>query len=240
MPELKKLYEGKAKIVYQEANSPHYLMEFKDSLTAFDAQKKGSFANKGSVNRDIASLIFRALNKHGIESHWVEDLGTNQMRVKPVTIIPLEVVVRNILAGSLAKRLGREEGERLKRPVVEFFYKDDALHDPFINDDHVLMMGIAGEKEIAELKTKALALNSVLVDLWKSLGVLLVDFKIEFGKTADGRILLADEISPDTCRLWDAKTLEKMDKDRFRRDLGGIEEAYKQLLKRLSEGQEVL
>ena len=231
------LYEGKAKKVF-EFDSESYLMEFKDSLTAFNALKKGSFQHKGRINRDIAALIFEHFAKNSIRSHYKGKQGDNGMLVEKVTIIPLEVVVRNILAGSTAKKLGIEEGQVLKKSLVEFYYKNDELQDPFMSDDQVLMMDIINEKEIAEVKTAALKVNDVLKDLFAKAGLKLVDFKIEFGKNSQGQILLADEISPDCCRLWDEKTNEKMDKDRFRRDLGNIGESYEEVLKRLQKAIE--
>lgn len=228
------LYEGKAKKIYRLPEEPGcVLMEFKDSLTAFNALKKGSFESKGPVNRDIASLIFSHLREAGIESHWVRDEGDRAMVAREVKIIPLEVVVRNILAGSTAKKMGRAEGEKLPRPLVEFYFKNDELQDPFVSDDQVLIFGITSEAVLKELKSRALAVNEALRGLFASLEIDLVDFKIEFGQDPQGRVLLADEITPDCCRLWDRKTGEKMDKDRFRRDLGGIKESYEEVLGRL-------
>ncbi len=230
------LYEGKAKKIFRLPREPeHVLMEFKDSLTAFNALKKGSFDQKGPLNRDIASLIFSYLKDLGIDSHWVRDEGERGMVTKKVEIIPLEVVVRNVLAGSTAKKMGKEEGTPLPRPLVEFYFKDDVLQDPFLSDDQVEIFGIATAKEIAELKARALHINQGLVELFSAAGIRLVDFKIEFGKDAQGRILLADEITPDCCRLWDQVTNEKMDKDRFRRDLGSIKEKYEEVLSRLKK-----
>lgn len=228
------IYEGKAKKIFRLPNEPdNVLMEFKDSLTAFNALKKGSFESKGPVNRDIASLIFAHLKKRGIDSHWVRDEGDRSMVARKVEIIPLEVVVRNVLAGSTAKKMGIEEGKVLPRPLVEFYYKNDALQDPFVSDDQVEIFDIATAADIKELKLKALQVNEAIKELFGAAGLKLVDFKIEFGKDPKGRILLADEITPDCCRLWDAKTNEKMDKDRFRRDLGDVKESYEEVLKRL-------
>lgn len=229
------LYEGKAKKVYSTDKADVLLLEFKDSLTAFNAQKKGSFNGKGVLNKEIASLIFDQLKKAGIDSHFISNPSPSEMEVIKVSIIPLEVVVRNILAGSTAKKMGIDEGKVLKRPLVEFYYKDDALNDPFISDDQAIAFDIATEPELATLKSKALAVNEVLKNIFKKIGIQLVDFKIEFGKNAKGDILLADEITPDCCRLWDEKTGEKLDKDRFRRDLGNVEESYRQVLIRLKE-----
>jgi len=229
------LYEGKAKKVYATAKNDEFLVEYKDSLTAFNAQKKGSFAAKGSINRDITSLLFRELAKTGVPSHWVADTGDNQMLVKALEIIPLEVVVRNTLAGSTAKKLGLEEGRKLPSPLVEFYFKKDELNDPFVSDDQILLLGIAQASDLVELKTQALRINAGLQKIFAKIDLQLVDFKVEFGKTKQGQILLGDEITPDCCRLWDMKTNEKMDKDRFRRDLGGIAEAYQEVLRRLRQ-----
>jgi phosphoribosylaminoimidazole-succinocarboxamide synthase len=228
------LYEGKAKKIFDIPNEPdHVLMEFKDSLTAFNAQKKGSFSSKGVINRDIAAWIFRYLEEKGIPSHFLGNVGERSMKAQRVEIIPLEVVVRNILAGSTAKKMGREEGEKLPEPLVEFYYKKDELNDPFMSDDQILVFKIATASTLVELKKQALAINQALMELFRSIEIQLVDFKVEFGKTTKGQILLADEITPDCCRLWDLKTGEKMDKDRFRRDLGDIDQYYQQVLARL-------
>lgn len=228
------LYEGKAKKIFAiQGKSDEVLVLYKDSLTAFNALKKGEFENKGAINREITSLLFQYLDKKGIKTHWVSDLSPTEMVVKKVSIIPLEVVIRNVLAGSTAKKLGIEEGKVLNRPLVEFYYKDDALADPFLSDDQALMMEIVTAEEITVLKKRALELNSALQDLWNKAQITLVDFKVEFGRTSSGDIILADEISPDCCRLWDMKTGEKLDKDRFRRDLGSVKESYEQVLTRL-------
>lgn len=228
------LYEGKAKKIYAIEGEPEKVrVEYKDSLTAFNALKKGSFAEKGFVNRQIASLIFRYLGKHGVRSHWLADENETSMIVEKVKIIPLEVVVRNILAGSTAKKLGIEEGKVLRQALVEFYYKDDALNDPFLSDDQILMMEIVQLEDLRALKEQALKINQVLVELFSRVDLQLVDFKVEFGRNLAGEIILADEISPDCCRLWDIKTGEKMDKDRFRRDLGNIKESYQEVLRRL-------
>ena len=230
------LYEGKAKKIYSIPGEPNKVrVEYKNSLTAFNALKKGEFEQKGEINREITSLIFQYLKKNGVSSHRVSDRGPTEMIVQKVNIIPLEVVVRNILAGSTAKKLGIEEGKKLQKPLVEFYYKDDKLGDPFLSDDQALMMEVATEQELRELKAKALKVNELMRDLFHRAGIELVDFKIEFGKDLKNEILLADEISPDCCRLWDLKTQEKLDKDRFRRDLGNIKESYQEVLKRLKE-----
>lgn len=230
------LYEGKAKKVFQIPNEPScVLMEFKDSLTAFNAQKKGNFDSKGEINRDIASLIFDYLHQRGVPSHFIENVGERGMKTHRVDIIPLEVVVRNILAGSTAKKMGREEGETLPAPLVEFYYKKDELNDPFVSDDQILAFAIADQPTLVELKKQALLINQALRSLFESIGIQLIDFKVEFGRDAQGGILLADEITPDCCRLWDKETGEKMDKDRFRRDLGEIDQYYKEVLNRLKK-----
>ena len=228
------LYEGKAKKIFSvEGEGDLVWVEFKNSLTAFNALKKGEFEEKGAINRQISSLIFKHLQSKNIPTHWIQDLGSDAMIVKKLEIIPLEVVVRNWLAGSTAKKLGIQEGHRLKKPLVEFYYKNDALADPFLSDDQALMMEIVSEKELQSLKEKALQVNAAMLEMWQKLGIQLIDFKIEFGKDTHGEIWLADEISPDCCRLWDVKSGEKLDKDRFRRDLGHIRESYVEVLNRL-------
>lgn len=230
------IYEGKAKRIFTTDEDEILVLEFKDSLTAFNAQKKGSFEGKGQVNRDISALIFDELKKAGVGSHYIESLGDHEMRVRKVTIIPLEVVVRNVLAGSTAKKMGIEEGRVLNQPLVEFYYKDDALADPFVSDDQILAFEIATAEDLKALKEKALQVNAALIPLFQKIGLRLVDFKLEFGKLPGTQeIVLADEITPDCCRLWDLKTGEKMDKDRFRRDLGQVDESYRTVLNRLKE-----
>lgn len=228
------LYEGKAKKIFSiEGKKDLVWVSYKDSLTAFNALKKGEFENKGAINREMTSLLFNFLAKKGIETHFVSNVSDTEIIVKKVEIIPLEVVIRNVLAGSTAKKLGIEEGKVLKQPLVEFYFKNDALADPFLSDDQALMMEIASQSDLADLKKMALKINATLKELWGKANITLVDFKIEFGKTESGQIILADEISPDCCRLWDMRTGEKMDKDRFRRDLGNIKESYEEVLKRL-------
>ncbi len=229
------LYEGKAKRMYSIPGRDDVIwVEYKDSLTAFNAQKKSSFGGKGAINAQITSLLYRKLTSFGIPTHFVEDISQHEMICSKVTIIPLEVVTRNRLAGSTAKKLGKEEGSPLKAPLVEFYYKDDALGDPFLSDDQALMMGaVATKAELDELRASALRINKVLQEIFLTAGLELIDFKLEFGRDGRGTLLLADEISPDTCRLWDRKTGEKMDKDRFRRDLGKVEESYQEVLQRL-------
>jgi phosphoribosylaminoimidazole-succinocarboxamide synthase len=221
------LYEGKAKKLYTLKDKKNLLLqEFKDDATAFNALKKGTISNKGIINNHISEVIFKYLGKKGIKTHFVNRTSDREMIVKKVEIIPVEVVVRNIAAGSLLKKTNLKEGEELKKPIVEFYYKDDALGDPLINDSHALAMKIASKKELRKLRTLAKKINSCLKPFFRKRELKLVDFKLEFGRDSKGNILLADEISPDTCRLWDAKTNEKLDKDRFRFDLGKVDETY--------------
>ena len=236
MESKKLLYEGKAKRIFQTENPNQVLMEFKDSLTAFNALKKGQFSGKGQLNCQISTLIFHHLSKSNIRHHWIETLHENQMRVQKTEIIPLEVVVRNFMAGSLAKKLGLTEGESLKQPIVEFYYKKDELNDPFVNDDQIVALGWADKKTLEVLKSEALLINTALLDLFNNVGLKLVDFKTEFGRNHLGEIILSDEISPDCMRLWDAETNKKLDKDRFRQDLGEVEEAYTEVFKRVEKG----
>lgn len=232
------LYEGKAKKVYKTNNEQIVWIEYKDSATAFNGEKKASITGKGRLNNEITSLLFSKLQELGIESHFIKKVSETEQLVKKVNIIPLETVVRNICAGSFAKKLGLDEGKPLPRAIVEFYYKDDDLGDPLVTEDHIDILKIASKEEVEELKDKALRINTVLSNFFKELGIRLVDFKLEFGKDLNGSILLADEISPDTCRLWDMDTNEKLDKDVFRRDLGSLTDAYKNILARLG-GQTV-
>ncbi|MER2237528.1 MAG: phosphoribosylaminoimidazolesuccinocarboxamide synthase, partial [Psychrobacillus sp.] len=218
------LYEGKAKRLYATENEEVLYVTYKDSATAFNGEKKAEINGKGILNNKITTILFEQLKKYGIESHFIEQLSENDQLVKKVEIIPLEVVVRNIAAGSLSKRLGLEEGTLLKHPIVEFYLKDDELGDPLLTNAHLDLLEIASSEEIDTLQTMALKVNQVLLPIFSDIGVTLVDFKLEFGKTADGSILLADEISPDTCRLWDKETNQKLDKDVFRRNLGSLTE----------------
>jgi len=229
------LYEGKAKKIFSTDKENVLLMEFKDSLTAFNAQKKGQFAGKGALNCKISTLLFKFLSKSNIRHHWIETSGENLMLVKKTKIIPLEVVVRNYLAGSLAKKLGLEEGSELKIPVLEFYYKDDALNDPFVNEDQALALGWATADQLKQLRAEALRINELISPLFLKTGLKLIDFKVEFGVDSTGSVILSDEISPDCMRLWDVKTNEKLDKDRFRRDLGSVDEAYAEVYKRLEK-----
>lgn len=227
------LYEGKAKRVYETDDSQVVWIEYKDSATAFNGEKKAQIMGKGRLNNEITSLIFSKLEKEGIASHFVKKLSETEQLVKKVNIIPLETVVRNVAAGSFSKRLGIEEGKPLSKPIVEFYYKDDNLGDPLITEDHIEELQLATKEEVAILKYKALLVNKVLTKLFQELGIRLIDFKLEFGKDTQGEIVLADEISPDTCRLWDIHTNEKLDKDVFRRDLGNLTDAYEKILARL-------
>ncbi len=232
MQKLEMLYEGKAKRVFKTDDEKRYIVSYKDDATAFNGEKKGTIADKGVVNNKMSAVIFKMLEEKGIPTHLVELLNDRETLVKAVKILPLEVIPRNIAAGSLAKRLGLEEGTVLQRPVLELCYKDDALGDPMINEDHVLAIGLATEEQLKKVREYAMKINDILVKYFADRGMKLVDFKVEFG-LYDGEVILADEISPDTCRLWDAKTNKKLDKDRFRRDLGDVEEAYQEVLNRL-------
>jgi phosphoribosylaminoimidazole-succinocarboxamide synthase len=227
------LYEGKAKRVFRTSEPDVYWVEYKDDATAFNGEKKGQIAGKGELNNRISSIFFTMLKERGIDNHFIRTLSATEQLVRQVRIIPIEVVVRNIAAGSLAKRLGFAEGTALKQPVVEFYYKNDELGDPLINNSHARVLGIADDADLTVLESIGLKVNEILKTYLAERNVILVDFKLEFGTTSDGNILLADEISPDTCRFWDMETKEKLDKDRFRRDLGGVEEAYQEMLRRL-------
>ncbi|MDD3839386.1 MAG: phosphoribosylaminoimidazolesuccinocarboxamide synthase [Clostridia bacterium] len=232
MKKLELMYEGKAKKVYSTDNPDHVIVEYKDDATAFDGLKKGTIIGKGVVNNRVSNHLFKLLNQKGIENHYVQELNDRETVVKKVDIIPIEVIVRNIAAGSLAKRLGLEEGTRLKSTVLEFCYKNDELGDPMINDYHIYALGLATEDEINYISNTSFMVNKILTEYLKDLNIELIDFKLEFGRF-NGKTILADEISPDTCRFWDTKTGEKLDKDRFRRDLGQVEEAYQEILNRL-------
>jgi len=227
------LYEGKAKKVYACTDPDIVMVEYKDDATAFNGLKKGTIMGKGVINNRCSNMLFKLLEQQGIPTHYVEEISPNQTFVKKVQIVPLEVIIRNVAAGSLSKRLGIPEGSDLKTTVLEFCYKDDALGDPMINDYHALAMGLATEEEIAKIKEMAFRINGILKEFFRGLGIDLIDFKLEFGRYK-GDIILADEISPDTCRFWDSATKEKLDKDRFRRDLGGVEDAYREIMSRLS------
>ena len=227
------LYEGKAKKVYASNDPQVVIVSYKDDATAFNGLKKGTIAGKGAINNRMTNNLMRRLEEKGVPTHYVEELSDRETAVKKVSIVPLEVIIRNISAGSFAKRYGVEEGIVFDEPTIEFSYKNDDLGDPLINDYHALALKLATREEIELIKKYAFAVNDLLKGFMREIGIDLVDFKLEFGKTADGTIVLADEISPDTCRLWDEKTHEKLDKDRFRRDLGGAEEAYEEVMRRL-------
>ena len=227
------IYEGKAKRVYKTDDENYFVVSYKDDATAFNGLKKGTIMGKGAINNRVTNFLMQMLEKNGIPTHFVKELNDRETVVRKVTIVPLEVIVRNIAAGSLAKRVGVEEGTPMKSTVLEYCYKDDALGDPMVNEYHINAMGWATKEEVALIADYSLRINKILSDYLADCNIELIDFKLEFGKTPDGQIILADEISPDTCRFWDKTTHEKLDKDRFRRDLGGVEDAYNEILKRL-------
>ena len=233
MEKKEQLYEGKAKKVFATDDPNLVIVDYKDDATAFNGLKKGSIAGKGVINNVMSNHMFQLLEKQGVPTHFVEQLAERETLVKKVSIVPLEVIIRNISAGSFAKRFGVEEGIVFDEPTIEFSYKNDDLGDPLMNAYHAVALKAATREEIETIKSMAFKVNEVMKQYFDSLNVILVDFKLEFGKTADGKIVLADEISPDTCRLWDKTTKEKLDKDRFRRDLGGVEEAYQEIMKRV-------
>ena len=232
MKKVEMLYEGKAKKVYTTEDPDVLIVDYKDDATAFDGQKKGTIVGKGAINNRMTNHIFKLFEKDGIPTHYIEELSDRETAVKKVEIIPLEVIIRNITAGSFAKKMGVEEGIVLKRPTLEFSYKNDDLHDPFINRYYALALDLATEEEIDTIEKYAFQVNEIMKKYFDSLGIDLVDFKIEFGRYK-GQVILADEVSPDTCRLWDKDTHEKLDKDRFRRDLGNVEDAYQEVFRRL-------
>ena len=233
MQKLEQVYEGKAKKVFRTDDPELYIVDYKDDATAFNGLKKGTIAGKGVINNQMTNHLMRRIERAGVPTHFVKELSERETLVKKVSIVPLEVIIRNISAGSFAKRYGVEEGIVFDEPTIEFSYKNDDLHDPLINSYHAVALKLATWDEIDTIKKYAFQVNDFLKKTLAECGVTLVDFKLEFGKTADGTIVLADEISPDTCRLWDEKTHEKLDKDRFRRDLGGVEDAYAEIMKRL-------
>jgi len=233
MKKLEMLYEGKAKKVYKTDNDKQYIVDYKDDATAFNGVKKGTIVGKGVVNNKMSAALFAILEENGIPTHQIELLSDRESLVKAVKILPLEVIVRNVSAGSLAQRLGIEEGIPMKETVLEFSYKNDELGDPMINDYHIYAMGFATREQLDVVKKYALKVNEVLCKFFLERNIKLIDFKLEFG-VYDGEVILADEISPDTCRLWDAETNKKLDKDRFRRDMGGVEEVYQEVLNRVS------
>ncbi len=227
------LYEGKAKKVFATEDPNVVVVSYKDDATAFNGLKKGTITGKGAINNRMTNNLMRRLEERGVPTHYVQELSDRETAVKRVDIVPLEVIIRNISAGSFSKRYGVEEGIVFDAPTIEFSYKNDELGDPLLNDYHALALKLATAEEIALIKQYAFTVNDLLKGFMKEIGIDLVDFKLEFGKIADGSIVLADEISPDTCRLWDENTHEKLDKDRFRRDLGGAEEAYEEVMRRL-------
>ena len=233
MKKLKLLYEGKAKKVYQTEMAQRLIVEYKDDATAFNGLKKGTIVGKGIINNKMSNRLMQRLEDAGIPTHFVTELNDRETVVQRVSIVPLEVIVRNIAAGSFSMRYGVEEGTVFEQPTIEFSYKNDSLGDPLLNTDHAKALKLATDAEIATIRTMALRINEILKSFWAECGVTLVDFKLEFGRLSDGTIILADEISPDTCRLWDTKTGDKLDKDRFRRDLGGVEDAYAEIMRRL-------
>ncbi len=227
------LYEGKAKKVFATNDPDLVIVDYKDDATAFNGEKKGTIAGKGVINNRMTNFMFKMLEKEGVPTHLVEEISDRETIVKKVSIVPLEVIIRNVAAGSFSKRMGVEEGKQLLCPILEYSYKNDDLGDPFINDYYALALGIATKEDLDTIAKYAFKVNEFMVKFFKGLNIDLIDFKIEFGKTSDGTIILADEISPDTCRFWDSTTHEKLDKDRFRRDMGGVEEAYQEIMKRL-------
>lgn len=233
MNKLDMLYEGKAKKVFKTDLENTYIVEYKDDATAFNGQKKGTIIGKGVINNRMSNHVFKILEEQGVKTHFIEELSDRETAVKKVEIVPLEVIVRNVCAGSFAKKLGMEEGIKLLAPTLEFSYKNDDLGDPMINDYYAIALGLATREEIEKISDMTFKVNEVLQSYFVECGIELIDFKIEFGRDSEGEIILADEISPDTCRLWDLKTREKLDKDRFRRDMGQVEDAYKEVFKRL-------
>lgn len=232
MRKMEQIYEGKAKRVYKTDLEDVCIIEYKDDATAFNGAKRGTIKDKGIMNNKISNHLFKLLEQNGVKTHFVEALSDRETAVRKVKIIPVEIIVRNIVAGSLSKRVGLPEGTKLRSTVLEYCYKDDALGDPMINNYHIEAIGIATKEEMAKIDAMSFKINEVLTNYMKDLGIELIDFKLEFGRYK-GDVILADEISPDTCRFWDTKTKEKLDKDRFRRDLGNVEDAYQEVLKRL-------
>ena len=227
-----KLYEGKAKIIYSAEDESEVIIKFKDDATAFDGAKKGKIKGKGSVNNKMSCYLFEYLEKYNVPTHFIEQLSDTEMKAKKVEIILVEVVMRNIAAGSLCKRYGFKEGDKIETPILEFFLKDDDLHDPLMNEYHAYALNLATKDELRQISKLAMKINVVLSSFFERRNILLVDFKLEFGRY-DGKLILADEISPNTCRFWDAETRKKLDKDRFRQDLGKVEESYKEILERV-------
>ena len=233
MKKLEQLYEGKAKKVFKTDDPEVLMVDYKDDATAFNGEKKGTIESKGIINNRVTNHLMKMLEEQGVPTHLIEEVSDRETLVKKVTIVPLEVIIRNVAAGSFSKRYGVEEGKELLSPTLEFSYKDDDLGDPLINSYHVLALGLATKEDIDTITKYAFKVNGILKEYLLGLGIKLIDFKLEFGKTSDGTIVLADEISPDTCRFWDSTTHEKLDKDRFRRDMGGVEDAYQEMMRRL-------
>ena len=233
MKKLEQVYEGKAKKVFKTDDPDLYIVDYKDDATAFNGEKKGTIVNKGIINNKVSNHLMKMLEQNGVPTHFVEEISDRETIVRRVDIVPIEVIVRNIAAGSLSKKLGIPEGTKLACTVLEFCYKDDALGDPMINDYHIFAMKLATQSELDTIAKYSFRVNDVLTEYLQDLNIELIDFKLEFGRTSEGTIILADEISPDTCRFWDSITKEKLDKDRFRRDLGHVEDAYKEIMKRL-------
>jgi phosphoribosylaminoimidazole-succinocarboxamide synthase len=232
---MKLIYEGKAKQIFTTNNNNEVIIRYKDDATALNGLKKGTIDNKGMLNNKISSLIFEYLKDNGIKTHLIKVLNERDQLCEKVEILPIEVIVRNVIAGSAAKRFKIKEGSPIKCPILEICWKDDDLGDPLINDCHAIAFGLATQSELDYIYKETLKINDLLISMWKEMGIKLVDFKLEFGKNSDGQIVLADEISPDTCRLWDIETNEKLDKDRFRRDMGSVEEAYQEIFSRLNK-----
>ena len=233
MKKMEQLYEGKAKKVFATDDPGVVLVEYKDDATAFNGLKKGTIQGKGVINNRVTNFLMKMLEKNGIPTHYIEEISDRETLVKKVTIVPLEVIVRNIAAGSLSKRLGLPEGTKLKKTVLDYCYKNDDLGDPIVHEYHIAAMGWVSDEDLKKIAEYSFKINQLLSAYLKDLNIELIDFKLEFGKTQDGQLVLADEISPDTCRFWDSTTHEKLDKDRFRRDLGGVEDAYQEIMKRL-------
>ena len=231
---LNQIYEGKAKKVFATSSPDYYIVEYKDDATAFNGLKHGTITGKGVINNKMSNAMFQLLEKNGVKTHFVEQLSDRETLVKAVKIVPLEIIIRNIAAGSFSKRYGVKEGTPLKISTLEYSLKNDELNDPLINDSHIIALGAASEQELSQISAMAYKINEVLKNFFAGIGIKLIDFKIEAGRLTNGEIILADEISPDTCRFWDAKTNEKLDKDRFRRDLGGVEEAYQEIFSRIN------
>lgn len=233
MEKLNQIYEGKAKKVFATDDENLVIVSYKDDATAFNGLKKGQIEGKGAINNKMSNMLMQMLEKNGVATHFVEELNDRDTVVKKVSIVPLEVIIRNVSAGSFAKRYGVEEGIAFDEPTIEFSYKNDELGDPLINSYHAVALKLASKEEIETIKSMAFKVNEIMKEYFRKIGVDLIDFKLEFGRLSDGTIVLADEISPDTCRFWDSETHEKLDKDRFRRDLGGVEDAYKEMMKRV-------